>query len=159
MQNTEHWNDELSADDFESHAHFLECYKLHPERFERYTDKELDDLEDELEERDEQNEEMATQPASKNGTKREETGGSKVGPGNPPVEHRFKPGNPGGPGRPKGPRSIRKIIRECLYNKEMNERITMGIVEALFKKALSGNTHAIKIILDQTSNRPKGKQA
>lgn len=118
---------------------------------------------------------------SKNGRKREETGGSrdaqfkggngepgvnghagspngqtqKVGPGNPPKEHQFKNGNPGGPGRPKGNLTLRKMIRAVLYEPEFEGKQMAAVVNALFSQTIKGNTHAIRIICEQSAPRRK----
>jgi hypothetical protein len=106
--------------------------------------------------------------ASKNGRKREENGKpracklidlldqeQKVGPGNPPKEHQFKNGNPGGPGRPKGSLSIRKMIKAVLYEPEFGGKEMAAVVNALFSQAIKGNTHAIRIICEQSAPRRK----
>ena len=58
--------------------------------------------------------------------------GTKTGPGHPPVEHRFKPGNPG---RPKGSRN--KLSEEFL-----------SALAADFEK------HGAKVIAEVRSSRP-----
>jgi hypothetical protein len=75
----------------------------------------------------------------------------------PPKEHQFKPGNPGGPGAPKGPRSMRKLIRQSLFE-DLEGTIANAVTVALFKQALKGNTHALRLVVEQGNNRrgPKG---
>jgi hypothetical protein len=111
---------------------------------------------------------------SNNGTKRENNGRNrdahtseppnlqtpeatqnKVGPGNPPKDHQFKLGNPGGPGAPKGPRSMRKIIRTFLFDEDTNEEFALAVTRSLFRQAIKGNTHAIRIICENGNNRHK----
>ena len=113
---------------------------------------------------------------SNNGTKRENNGRNrdahkseppnsqtpelsqkKVGPGNPPTDHQFKPGNPGGPGAPKGPRSMRKLIRTVLFDEENNGEFAAAVTKALFRQAIKGNTHAIRIICENGNNRTTHK--
>ncbi len=76
----------------------------------------------------------------------------------PPKQHQFKPGNPGGPGAPKGPRSMRKLIRQCLFEDHQGT-IANGIAVALFKQAFKGNTHAIRLVVEQGNNRRKGTRS
>lgn len=80
----------------------------------------------------------------------------KVGPGRPPKEFQFKPGQSGNPkGRPAGLKSMRAIIRE-----EMNRLITVkegketseitikqGIARYWVYAALKGNFKAAKLLI------------
>lgn len=87
----------------------------------------------------------------------------KVGPGKPPIEHQFKPGNPGGPGMPKGHRTMKTILQE-IYDTEIigidpktNEprKMTMGEAIAMgqFKMAAKGNTKAFNAIMDRLEGK------
>src|SRR5215208_4970074 len=65
----------------------------------------------------------------------------KAGRGNPPVEHRFKPGNPG---KPKGARHKVTLAIEALLD---------GEAEALTRKAIelakAGDLVALRLCLDR----------
>ncbi|MEX2242291.1 MAG: hypothetical protein WD716_00445 [Fimbriimonadaceae bacterium] len=78
-----------------------------------------------------------------------------IGYKNPPTEHRFKPGNPGGPGGQTGPRSMRKHIRAVLFGDEVEDGFAMEVTKSLFRQAIKGNTHAIRIICENGNNRRK----
>jgi hypothetical protein len=94
------------------------------------------------------------QYAPKNGRKREENGTTrKVGPGSPPQDRQFQSGNPGGPGRPKGARSMRKLIRKVLFDPQTDGKYAAAIVDALFNQAMNGNTHAIRMVLENGNSR------
>lgn len=94
----------------------------------------------------------------------ENTEGYKVGPGKPPLETRFKPGESGNPnGVPKGTRQMRTIIREIFETEilavdpKTNEprKMTMGeaIAMAQFKQATKGNTKAFNALLDRLEGK------
>ena len=80
----------------------------------------------------------------------------KVGPGYPPKEYQFKPGQSGNPnGRPLGQKSMHAIIREELSRrvtvKEGNEISEISTKRAIGRRwvleALKGNLKAAKIII------------
>ncbi|HXH60341.1 MAG TPA: DUF5681 domain-containing protein, partial [Fimbriimonadaceae bacterium] len=83
---------------------------------------------------------------SKREAKREETGEYKVGPGCPPKQHRFKPGNPGGPGRPRKLPTVQKLVRMMLEESSIADRQKQELVLALFRQAARGNVGAIRLI-------------
>lgn len=80
----------------------------------------------------------------------------KVGPGHPPKEFQFKPGQSGNPnGRPAGLKSMRAIIRE-----EMNRLITVkegkefseitvkqAIAKQWVRETLKGNVKVAKLLI------------
>jgi hypothetical protein len=71
--------------------------------------------------------------------------GRKTGPGSPPVEHQFKPGNPGG-GRPKGAVSITSRIQKYLReNPEKADQLAASMVE----DAIKGNGTVLKELLSR----------
>ncbi len=82
-------------------------------------------------------------------------GAYKVGPGKPPIEHQFTKGNPGGPGRTRGPKSMRRLIREAIYNEMNNAQYARSITSALLIQAINGNTHAIRLVCENGNNRRK----
>ena len=100
--------------------------------------------------------------ATKNGNGRELDGNSNrasspeppIGYKNPPKQHRFQKGNPGGPGGQAGPRSMRKYIRTVLFDDD-GEHATLAaeVTKALFLQAMKGNTHAIRIIVENGNRR------
>jgi len=116
---------------------------------------------------DRSREENGKTKEKQDGNKREENGNmdtpaenapeseERVGRGNPPKQHQFKPGNPGGPGRPKGARSMRALIRGALFDDEMSCELSKAVLKSLFREALAGNTHALRIIVDKGSPRLK----
>lgn len=69
-----------------------------------------------------------------------------VGPGRPPVEHQFQPGNPGGPGRPKGSKSLKKLINDRLH--ENDGELANLIVDKLVREIKWGNYRTIKMMID-----------
>lgn len=84
---------------------------------------------------------------------------SEVGPGKPPIEHRFKPGQSGNPkGRPKGSKSLATIVRELenedfdwslvpIKQKELAAKIGSpwkAIVYTAIAKSFSGDTKAME---------------
>lgn len=70
----------------------------------------------------------------------------EVGPGRPPVEHQFKPGNPGGPGRPKGSKSLKKRINQRLQ--ENDGELAEAVVDQLVSKIEFGDPKIIKLLID-----------
>lgn len=90
---------------------------------------------------------------------REEEGGrgmevteNKVGYGNPPKQHQFKPGNPGGPGRPRGSFSLRSLVINELSKK--NGTKTRKIVNRLIKRAIEGDVQAMLAVWRMTKTSP-----
>jgi hypothetical protein len=76
-----------------------------------------------------------------------------IGPGNPPAEHRFKPGQSGNPGgRSKG-RSITAAINKLLEQEHQGKSIAALIAERLVKDALQGKFPQAKEILDRSDGR------
>lgn len=80
----------------------------------------------------------------------------KVGPGHPPKEFQFKPGQSGNPnGRPAGLKSMRAIIREEMNRlitvKEGKETAEITIKQAIARSwvyaALKGNWKAAKLLI------------
>ncbi len=84
---------------------------------------------------------------------------NEVGPGKPPVEHQFKPGESGNPnGRPKGSKNLSSIIRELedenfdwslvpIKQKDMAQKIGSpwkAIVYTALAKAFSGDVKAME---------------
>ena len=167
--------------EFQSEEAFWRLYEKRPELFPGYDATRLLAFAQQVRQSVQQRAHKGNKTASKNGTKREETGGSmaltqnplpagedgagplrsatangqKVGPGNPPLEHRFQKGDPGGPGRPSGPKSMRRIIRSVLFDDNGEGNYANAITLALFQQALKGNTHAIRIIVENGNNRRK----
>jgi len=84
--------------------------------------------------------------------------GKKVGKGNPPVEHQFKPGNTLG-GRPKGVKNAATIINKWLEAKtkslnpitQTEEELTQEdiIVLKQLAKARNGDTRAFDTLMDR----------
>ena len=81
---------------------------------------------------------------------------AKVGFGNPPEEHRFKPGRSGNPkGRPKGRKNLATIIHQACSQKvqvkDGNRTRMISKLEAvilqLTNKAASGDARAAKELL------------
>lgn len=68
--------------------------------------------------------------------------GYKTGPGNPPKEYQFKPGNPGGPGRPKT-RPFRLAMERAL---ESGRHSLDRVVDDMFTEAAKGNVAAMREI-------------
>ena len=82
----------------------------------------------------------------------------------PPIEHRFKPGQSGNPaGRAKGVVSITTRIKKLLEmelqvkdpvsNEACKKTVSEIIGLRLAKEAMSGNIKAVKIILDRTEGK------
>jgi hypothetical protein len=79
----------------------------------------------------------------------------KIGPGNPPAEHRFKPGQSGNPGgRPKG-ESITSSLRKILEKEHNGKQIMELVAERLVKEALSGKFPFVKELLERTEGKVK----
>lgn len=76
-----------------------------------------------------------------------------VGPGHPPAEHQFKKGNPGGPGRPRGPKSMRRLVRDMIFDEKNDAYYARAIRNALILEAANGNTHAIRLVCENTNFR------
>lgn len=79
----------------------------------------------------------------------------KVGYGNPPVEHQFKPGQSGNPkGRPKGPGSLLKVISKhagkkiLVLESGVEKKMTKMdvVVSAMFTKAAKGDVAAARLL-------------
>lgn len=92
----------------------------------------------------------------------------KVGPGHPPKEFQFKPGQSGNPnGRPIGRKSMHAIIREemsrMIIVKEGKEVSEIPIKQALGRRwvneALKGNLKAAKILIQFMPNETDGEFA
>ena len=144
------------ASQFKTPAEVWVRFETHPSEFLDVTA--VASIANEVAERERKREGNGSETASKTGSKREKMGRSRdanVGPGHPPVEHQFKNGHPGGPGRPKGKNSMRKLIRQVLFDEETGGEFSAAVVKALFAQAIKGNTHAIRIICENGNNRPK----
>lgn len=78
----------------------------------------------------------------------------KAPPGKP-----FKKGQSGNPnGRPRKLPALDKLMAELLGYEEGKPEETaaaMAMLRALYKKALKGNTEAVKIIMDRAYGKPK----
>lgn len=79
----------------------------------------------------------------------------KVGYGNPPVEHQFKPGQSGNPkGRPKGPGNLLKVISKhagkkiLVLESGVEKKMTKMdvVVSAMFTKAAKGDVAAARLL-------------
>lgn len=80
----------------------------------------------------------------------------KVGPGKPPRQHQFKPGQSGNPrGRPKGARGFNALVRDILSEKiSVNTKRgsrRMAAIELLLRRsleiALKGDLRAVALVL------------
>jgi hypothetical protein len=74
--------------------------------------------------------------------------GGKVGPGKPPVEHRFKPGNPG---RRKGSRHKRTALLDALADGDLD-----AIYRKIVARAKRGDAAATKLVVDRADQVRKG---
>lgn len=77
----------------------------------------------------------------KTGRKRDD-----VGPGRPPKEHQFKPGNPGG-GRPKGT-SITARLRRIVLEDD-GGKVAEALAREITKAALRGDYRFVREVLDR----------
>lgn len=93
---------------------------------------------------------MISEPSNGNGHK---TGANreKVGPGRPPREHRFKPGNPGG-GRPPGT-SLTAIIKRVLAEPEGNGTKADKLIAMAEKRARKGDFRFFKELIDRNDGK------
>lgn len=88
---------------------------------------------------------------------REKTGITpyRVGPGKPPKNTQFKPGQTGNPkGRPKGS-SLQRLLKDLLEFETKGISNGAVIVEQLVKKARGGNLKAIEIVLDRIEGKAR----
>jgi hypothetical protein len=78
----------------------------------------------------------------------------QVGPGKPPVKHRFKKGRSGNPGgRPKGT-SITAILRELLNRPTEDGRVVAEeLADVFIERAKAGQFKFAKEILDRTEGK------
>lgn len=92
----------------------------------------------------------------------------KVGPGHPPKEFQFKPGQSGNPsGRPIGRKSMHAIIREemnrTIIVKEGKEISEISVKQALGRlwvnEALKGNIKVAKILIQFMPHEAEGEFA
>lgn len=78
---------------------------------------------------------------------------NKVGPGHPPVEHRFQPGVSGNPaGKPKGTRHLSTVIQELMDDENFELKLKDGkilkgrpsrkLAEVMYSLGISGNVKA-----------------
>lgn len=73
----------------------------------------------------------------------------KVGPGNPPKDYRWKPGQSGNPGgRPKG-RSITARLRALLEQEHGGKQLADLVAERFLKDVLQGKLGHLKEMLDR----------
>ena len=77
-----------------------------------------------------------------------------VGPGHPPVQHRFQPGRSGNPGGRRKSASLTAILRE-IFDAELPDGRTVAerFVEAMIARAMAGDSALIREIF----NRVDGK--
>ena len=86
---------------------------------------------------------------------------AKQKPWHDPVTKKFGKGNPGGPGRPKDNwLELRIILKNKLKEQVFDESGKIRtraeqLIEILLKKALDGDTSAIKEIFDRIEKRPR----
>jgi hypothetical protein len=86
-----------------------------------------------------------------------EAGEYKVGPGRPPKEHQFKPGQSGNPGgRPRG-ESVTATLRRLLEKQHNGKSIQELVAERIIKEALTGKFQFAKELLDRVEGRPAQK--
>jgi hypothetical protein len=79
----------------------------------------------------------------------------KVGPGRPPREHQWKPGQSGNPGgRPKG-LSITAALRTLLEKEHNGKTLAEILADRWMKDALEGKFPHLKELLDRTEGRPE----
>jgi hypothetical protein len=87
----------------------------------------------------------------------------RIGKGNPPKVHRFKPGQSGNPsGRPKGKRNFytdfseawRRVAEQLRLNKEPDEGVIQILIHGL-KKISKGDTKLIEHFLDRIYGKVK----
>lgn len=81
-----------------------------------------------------------------------------VGPGHPPKEHRWKPGQSGNPGGRKPGLSItavlRKMLDEAVEDTQGNKvKMKRAVARALLVRALGGDVRAIRELLDRTEGK------
>ena len=82
----------------------------------------------------------------------------KVGPGHPPLEAQWKPGQSGNPnGRPKGNivDELLKALHEELDTEKGKVKIGRAVAQKLLQAALKGDLRATNQILDFTESKPK----
>lgn len=80
----------------------------------------------------------------------------QVGPGKPPKDKQFKPGQSGNPaGRPKKLPQLDKLLADVLGSIDADNSPAQKILEALAKKAEKGDTRAAEIILDRAYGKAK----
>jgi Family of unknown function (DUF5681) len=79
--------------------------------------------------------------------------GYKVGPGRPPREHQFKPGQSGNPGgRPKGS-GVTGALRALLEQAHNGKAIQDLLAERWLKEALSGKPVHLQMLLERTEGK------
>src|SRR4051794_29694595 len=90
----------------------------------------------------------------------EEQGANRVGPGNPPAEFRFKPGQSGNPkGRPPG-RSFTAALNRMLESHQIGDTpmpdgktVAEMVVKVWLCKVLGGDFQFFKELLDRTEGK------
>jgi hypothetical protein len=79
----------------------------------------------------------------------------RIGPGSPPKQHQWKPGQSGNPGgRPKG-QSITAALRERVQEEHNGRPLVDLIVDRLLKEALSGKFPYMKELLERLDGKVK----
>lgn len=81
----------------------------------------------------------------------------KVGPGRPPKEYQWKPGQSGNPGGKGKRESLTAMLRRVLEKDHNGKSIGELLVERLVKEALGGKLPHIKEVLDRVEGRVKEK--
>lgn len=77
----------------------------------------------------------------------------KTGPGVPPKEHQFKPGQSGNPGgRPKK-KLLDEVLEELLAAGDSKECYAIG--RALLKKARKGDSKTAQLVAERTQGKPR----
>jgi uncharacterized protein DUF5681 len=77
----------------------------------------------------------------------------RVGPGRPPREYQFKPGQSGNPGGRRKTESLTAIMRRVLEREHQGRPIAELLVERLIKETLSGKLPHMKEILDRVEGK------